>query len=473
MSSAEELGLCRVCASPFEGSAMFRLFDEAVGPLALAEIFLQVAGIVADSRLPKSCCSRCRNRLQEVDDLRTLCQESDRKLRKMVGIEVKEEEPDEELNGSGIEAIPKVEMIELPETYSYWDDAENRLSSSDDDSDPEYVAKEEKVRKTRSRKQEKAETNRPSKNLRRSTRENLSKPEESPEKPEKEPIIDGGTENQESDHSSDDSDGDDSDPDFQEEKPPNTAKKLKKDNDKPKVERKKRTSEPKQKLPKEAKIFQCAWCGRFFKTNHNLKEHETTHSSDKPLKCHICPKEFARRDYYKRHIKMHETEGKFKCNECDKAFHCNKRLENHISVKHRGERPFQCTLCPKTYPSASSLYGHVQTFHEKKQPFKCDVCLRTFYSKYILDRHKMKHKGIKSSQCPHCDKKYESNNYLHQHIAERHPEKAGDISRCLYCGLGYTTDSHYRKHVAKKHPEHLAELDQVLKAKRDALNNFN
>ncbi|KAL1378946.1 hypothetical protein pipiens_003871 [Culex pipiens pipiens] len=448
MSSAEELGLCRVCASPFEGSAMFRLFDEAVGPLALAEIFLQVAGIVADSRLPKSCCSRCRNRLQEVEDLRTLCQESDRKLRKMVGIEVKEEEPDEELNGSGIEAIPKVEMIELPETYSYWDDAENRLSSSDDDSDPD-------------------------KNLRRSTRENLSKPEESPEKPEKEPITDGGTENQESDHSSDDSDGDDSDPDFQEEKPPNTAKKLKKDNDKPKVERKKRTSEPKQKLPKEAKIFQCAWCGRFFKTNHNLKEHETTHSSDKPLKCHICPKEFARRDYYKRHIKMHETEGKFKCNECDKAFHCNKRLENHISVKHRGERPFQCTLCPKTYPSASSLYGHVQTFHEKKQPFKCDVCLRTFYSKYILDRHKMKHKGIKSSQCPHCDKKYESNNYLHQHIAERHPEKAGDISRCLYCGLGYTTDSHYRKHVAKKHPEHLAELDQVLKAKRDALNNFN
>ncbi|EDS41440.1 conserved hypothetical protein [Culex quinquefasciatus] len=361
MSSAEELGLCRVCASPFEGSAMFRLFDEAVGPLALAEIFLQVAGIVADSRLPKSCCSRCRNRLQEVEDLRALCQESDRKLRKMVGIEVKEEEPDEELNGSGIEAIPKVEMIELPETYSYWDDAENRLSSSDNDSDPE----------------------------------------------------------------------------------------------------KKRTSEPKQKLPKEAKIFQCAWCGRFFKTNHNLKEHETTHSSDKPLKCHICPKEFARRDYYKRHIKMHETEGKFKCNECDKAFHCNKRLENHVSVKHRGERPFQCTLCPKTYPSASSLYGHVQTFHEKKQPFKCDVCLRTFYSKYILDRHKMKHKGIKSSQCPHCDKKYESNNYLHQHIAERHPEKAGDISRCLYCGLGYTTDSHYRKHVAKKHPEHLAELDQL------------
>lgn len=160
MSSAEELGLCRVCASPFEGSAMFRLFDEAVGPLALAEIFLQVAGIVADSRLPKSCCSRCRNRLQEVEDLRALCQESDRKLRKMVGIEVKEEEPDEELNGSGIEAIPKVEMIELPETYSYWDDAENRLSSSDNDSDPEYVAKEGKVRKTRSRKQVKAETNR-------------------------------------------------------------------------------------------------------------------------------------------------------------------------------------------------------------------------------------------------------------------------------------------------------------------------
>lgn len=93
--------------------------------------------------------------------MRTLCQESDRKLRKLIGIEVKEEEQDEELNGSGIEAIPKVEVIELPESYSYWDDTENRLSSSDDDSDPEYVAKRTKVRKTRnSKKLLKPETNR-------------------------------------------------------------------------------------------------------------------------------------------------------------------------------------------------------------------------------------------------------------------------------------------------------------------------
>ncbi|EDV73625.1 predicted protein, partial [Culex quinquefasciatus] len=134
MSSVEALLLCRVCANPADDSAMFRLFDDADGPLALAEIFLQVSGIaiqVGDSKLPKSCCQRCRDRLQEVEDLRSLCQESDQKLRKMIGITVKEEEDSEEQNGNDVDAIPKVEMLELDESYSQWDDTGNQLDSDD------------------------------------------------------------------------------------------------------------------------------------------------------------------------------------------------------------------------------------------------------------------------------------------------------------------------------------------------------
>lgn len=139
MSSTTELNLCRVCANPFESSTRIRLFDEADGPLALAEIFLQICGITVqagDARLPKSCCLRCYNRLQEVEDLRSLCQESDRKLRKMIGYDLEEEE---EHRSNVIDVGPKVEVFEFSESFSCWDDLKDRFGSSEDEKNSNIV----------------------------------------------------------------------------------------------------------------------------------------------------------------------------------------------------------------------------------------------------------------------------------------------------------------------------------------------
>ncbi|KAL9704790.1 hypothetical protein quinque_008308 [Culex quinquefasciatus] len=477
MSSVEALLLCRVCANPADDSAMFRLFDDADGPLALAEIFLQVSGIaiqVGDSKLPKSCCQRCRDRLQEVEDLRSLCQESDQKLRKMIGITVKEEEDSEEQNGNDVDAIPKVEMLELDESYSQWDDTGNQLDSDDsrsESSDDEKPLKSRKAKRERSESRTKMEErdcfseddpdedpdfmakNSPKKVGRKRREEIISDEPKIPKKRGRKPKI--------------------RDPAL--EALPKVYKKRgpkpknRDPNADPEEEKERKKKEKKEKVQQESLC--CIVCGKVYKSLFALREHETSHSNEKRFKCEICLMEFARRNNYKLHLKRHETEGQFKCNECDKSFYLEKLLTQHIQIRHRGERPFACKFCPKTYPRASSLFMHVRTIHEgiKKKTMKCDICMRQFVCKYGYERHMNSHKGIKLNQCPHCGNKYEFKAYVLQHIAEKHPETVPNLTRCQYCGVGYSSDGYYRKHIVKRHAEHLAEFDVWMKAKREAL----
>ncbi|XP_038110951.1 zinc finger protein 286A-like [Culex quinquefasciatus] len=425
MSSTAETALCRVCANPFESSTMIRLFDKANGPLALAEIFLQVSAVsVGDSRLPKCCCLRCKNRLKEVEDLRALCQESDRKLRKMIGDDRNEEE--------SVDILPKVEVFEYSESYSCWSDPEHRFSSSDDEQASDFV--EQKMAKRRSNRKVKTEC--------KSDVTNQIDPEKEV------PVSHKKSEN---------------DPDYVEpiSKKSKKAKSESQFNKTPNP-----TGEPKGK---RKRVYQCSLCGQIFASGYNLKEHESVHNPERLIKCPLCPKEFNRRNNYKRHMVVHKEQ--FKCTECDRSFRNGSTLEEHISTKHRGERPHQCKQCPKTYLTSASLFTHVQAIHKQNFRFKCDICFKSFLTKTILERHTLKHQGVKFSHCPHCDNKYESNNYLKQHIAERHPEQIENLARCEYCGLGYATDCHYRKHVVKKHPERLVQFDEWLTAKRESVKN--
>ncbi|KAL9704794.1 hypothetical protein quinque_008312 [Culex quinquefasciatus] len=427
--------LCRVCAKPFESCAMVRMFNERNKPLPLAEAFWRVSEIdihAEDSRFPQSCCATCRDRLQEVEDLRALCLESDRKLGKMIGIGLKEEEEDEDVGMSNVTAIPKVEVQEVPESYSCWEDMENRFNSSEEESDTEESP--EKSRKPRTKQQRLEERT-----------DDAAKIGAFP------------------------------DADFE----PNAAeeKSKGKSKTKPKTKRQSKTSEEgtasnsKEKTPKGPQSYQCTLCGKIYKSSNNLREHETTHFPDrKNHKCHICSQEFARRNYYLRHMKMHQTENQFKCNECDKIYPSDKKLQEHIRITHRGERPFQCKICSKTFPRSFTLNHHVQAVHEKirKKTFRCEKCTRTFESKTAYERHMNSHEGIKLNQCSHCGKNYEFKAYLLQHIAEKHPETVENLSRCQFCGVGYSTDGYYRKHIVKRHPEHLEAFDQWMKAKPEA-----
>ncbi|EDS41442.1 zinc finger and BTB domain-containing protein 6 [Culex quinquefasciatus] len=347
----------------------------------------------------------------------------------MIGIGFKEEEEGEDIGMSNVTAVPKVEVQEVPESYSCWEDRENRFNSSEEKSDTEKSPK--KARKPRT------------KELRLGERTDDAA---------KKGVFPAS--------------------DFE----PNAAEKKSKGKTKtkPKTKRQSKTleegnaSNSKEKTAKGPQSYQCTLCGKIYKSSNNLREHETTHFPDrKNHKCHICSQEFARRNYYLRHMKMHQTENQFKCNECDKIYPSDKKLQEHIRITHRGERPFQCNICSKTFPRSFTLNHHVQAVHEKirKKTFRCEKCTRTFENKTAYERHMNSHEGIKLNQCSHCGKNYEFKAYLLQHIAEKHPETVENLSRCQFCGVGYSTDGYYRKHIVKRHLEHLEAFDKWMKAK--------
>lgn len=66
-----------------------------------------------------------------MEDLRALCLESDRKLRIMIDVGLKEGEEVQDIEIGHIETFPKVEAFEISESYSCWDNAEDSNEEAD------------------------------------------------------------------------------------------------------------------------------------------------------------------------------------------------------------------------------------------------------------------------------------------------------------------------------------------------------
>ena len=48
-------------------------------------------------------------------------------------------------------------------------------------------------------------------------------------------------------------------------------------------------------------IFTCAVCAKGFKLKHNLKQHMSIHTGDRPYACQFCQKKFRRKHHLERH----------------------------------------------------------------------------------------------------------------------------------------------------------------------------
>lgn len=162
--------------------------------------------------------------------------------------------------------------------------------------------------------------------------------------------------------------------------------------------------------------------------------------------------EYAFSSSYETHVRdVHRTSVlSFMCEKCGKACVSQRRLDNHISVKHSGKekepvKKKKCDECQKYY---SCLSVHLKRTHGKKQPVTCEICGKEYTTASIKNHHKFHHSGQKFT-CEICHKDFKL-----QEVYKVHMNKHMGIKcKCYFCPFESTDSGNRAKHMRAKHPK--------------------
>ena len=93
------------------------------------------------------------------------------------------------------------------------------------------------------------------------------------------------------------------------------------------------------------------------------------------MECKICKKKLLDVTALRNHQSTHTGERPYKCDICGKRYTQNKSLREHMG-KHMGTT-FQCNRCQKVYTLKGDLKKHQKRKHPIRETMKCNVMIKT------------------------------------------------------------------------------------------------
>ena len=83
------------------------------------------------------------------------------------------------------------------------------------------------------------------------------------------------------------------------------------------------------------KDYLCAFCDFKTKSANVIKEHERTHTGERPMVCTWCGKGFSQKKTLQNHERLHTGEKPYQCKHCDSKFAQLTSLKSHTKAHHK------------------------------------------------------------------------------------------------------------------------------------------
>ncbi|XP_039278672.1 zinc finger protein 341 [Nilaparvata lugens] len=195
--------------------------------------------------------------------------------------------------------------------------------------------------------------------------------------------------------------------------------------------------------------YNCHVCHKAFDSLDHIVRHQLTHSlpsqaAAKKVKCKTCKSTFRNVESLKQHQDMESH--RYTCSKCGKQFKTQRYLKNHQLV-HLTSADFSCPHCPQAFKKKVYLTNHLRTHSEDKR-YNCSQCSSSFYRKDLLQRHLLTHESTKKFKCPfknihNCDREFNRSDKLKAHILT-HCSK--EIHKCSKCDKSFLKPALLRQH---------------------------
>lgn len=186
----------------------------------------------------------------------------------------------------------------------------------------------------------------------------------------------------------------------------------------------------------------CNECGMLFRCPVALKKHMYKHTGQQlPFPCNICGKGFHINSALKNHLLRHAGIKNYVCPYCGVGKTTRQEWSKHI-LTHTQEKMFKCQMCEHATHTKRALDNHVKIVHEKIRNYACQYCGKTFGKSHACKIHEMTHTGEKRCECKVCGKQFLYTESLTKHlkIHEKSVERSIETYRQRQVELGEKID---------------------------------